>query len=602
MKIFTWKPALQALTLVLSVLLFSSMGSATTVVMLRDQQLIKSSRVILLGDVQSVKAQWDRDHENIYTYVKVRVSRLLKGKLQNEEIVFKQLGGAVGDDATVIFGAPEYKAGDRLLLFLSTAADGTLRIAHLFMGKYDVVTNQKTGTSRVERKFDKQSVYVLGQQEGPDITNSTTLNRFIKKIKNVLAESETVAAQDATEEDRPIVETPPEYVEETGDITPNYTFLGSGFRWFEPDTLQPVSYRVNSTGAPVAGGGVGEINQGLAGWTNVQTTALVLQNAGSTTAQGFRADGVTAISFNDPLDQMQDPVGCSGVLAIGGVSSGGGGTIVIGGRSFTRIREGDVVFNRNFQCFLGVPVNLAEVACHEIGHSIGFDHSADPAATMAPSAHGNGRGATLGADDIAGVSFLYPGSKAATQRFTDVPPSHVYFAQIEKIAARGITVGCTTTTYCPNGLVTREEMAVFIERALGVFNPPTPTFQKFIDVPPSRFGYAFIADFSTRGITAGCTTNRYCPDVTVSREQIATLLEKAVGRTNPPTPAFQRFVDLGPASWSYPFVESFVQNGLSRGVMDIIKRGCNADGLHYCPFQPINRGEMAALLVLAFNL
>ena len=143
----------------------------------------------------------------------------------------------------------------------------------------------------------------------------------------------------------------------------------------------------------------------------MQTSSLTLQNGGSTTAFGFRGDGVTAISYNDPLDQMSDPVGCSGTLAIGGVSKAGGGTRVIGGITFSHIFEGDVVFNRNFQCFLGVSANLAEVATHEIGHSIGFGHSPDQNAIMYASAHGQGRGATLGADDIAAVSFLYPGSR-----------------------------------------------------------------------------------------------------------------------------------------------------------------------------------------------
>ena len=84
-------------------------------------------------------------------------------------------------------------------------------------------------------------------------------------------------------------------------------------------------------------------------------SALAIQNGGSTTALGFRRDGVSAISFNDPLDQMSDPVGCSGTLAIGGITSAGGTPRTIGGQSFYQIFEGDVVFNRNFQCFLGIP-------------------------------------------------------------------------------------------------------------------------------------------------------------------------------------------------------------------------------------------------------
>jgi len=62
------------------------------------------------------------------------------------------------------------------------------------------------------------------------------------------------------------------------------------------------------------------------------------------------------------------------------------------------------------ECFLGNSANLAEVACHEIGHSIGLAHSADLSAIMFSVAHGRGHDAALGADDKAGALAIYPAS------------------------------------------------------------------------------------------------------------------------------------------------------------------------------------------------
>src|SRR4030095_8928852 len=118
MKNLLSRSCVQILVLFLAVLGLAKPSNATTAVLLSDEQLITSSRVILLGDVVSIKSQWDLNHENINSFVKVRVSKVLKGQLQNDHIVFKQLGGTVGDNSTVIFGAPEYKAGQRVLLFL----------------------------------------------------------------------------------------------------------------------------------------------------------------------------------------------------------------------------------------------------------------------------------------------------------------------------------------------------------------------------------------------------------------------------------------------------------------------------------------------------
>jgi hypothetical protein len=79
--------------------------------------------------------------------------------------------------------------------------------------------------------------------------------------------------------------------------------------------------------------------------------------------------------------------------------------------------------------------------------------------------------------------YIYAGSKlVATEEaisFADLSPSTPFYADIIKIARRKVTLGCGVDAqgqpiYCPNSLVTREQMAAFIMRALGEFNPPTP--------------------------------------------------------------------------------------------------------------------------------
>jgi hypothetical protein len=58
-------------------------------------------------------------------------------------------------------------------------------------------------------------------------------------------------------------------------------------------------------------------------------------------------------------------------------------------------------------------------------------------------------------------------------------------------------------------------------------NPPTPPSQRFADVPSSRPGYAFIDQMAQRGITLGCSSNSYCPDAIVTRGQMAAFLARA---------------------------------------------------------------------------
>jgi S-layer homology domain len=50
----------------------------------------------------------------------------------------------------------------------------------------------------------------------------------------------------------------------------------------------------------------------------------------------------------------------------------------------------------------------------------------------------------------------------ALEPFADVPCSSPFALWIEELARRGITSGCTATTYCPTDRITRAQMAVFL--------------------------------------------------------------------------------------------------------------------------------------------
>ncbi|MBZ5535397.1 MAG: S-layer homology domain-containing protein [Acidobacteriia bacterium] len=195
------------------------------------------------------------------------------------------------------------------------------------------------------------------------------------------------------------------------------------------------------------------------------------------------------------------------------------------------------------------------------------------------------------------VLMLSPDSgQALAVEFADVPATHPFFNSIGRLSAHGITAGCGGGNYCPDTSVTREQMAIFIERALGVNTPPAPIQQTFEDVPAAQFSYPFIEDFATRGITAGCsvTPRLYCPASPVSREQMAIFIERALGVGAPPTPTQQTFGDVLMPWFSYPFIEDFATRGITAG--------CSVTPKLYCPAWPVTRGQMAVFLVRAFWL
>ena len=93
-----------------------------------------------------------------------------------------------------------------------------------------------------------------------------------------------------------------------------------------------------------------------------------------------------------------------------------------------------------------------------------------------------------------------------------------------RIFEAGITTGCGPGAYCPDGLVTREQMASFLARA---FDLPATATDYFSDDETSSHE-ANINRIRAAGITTGCSATTYCPKGLVTRGQMAAFLHRAV--------------------------------------------------------------------------
>lgn len=94
---------------------------------------------------------------------------------------------------------------------------------------------------------------------------------------------------------------------------------------------------------------------------------------------------------------------------------------------------------------------------------------------------------------------------------------------INRIAEAGITAGCGGDRFCPGESVTRAQMAAFLDAAKGL---PAAGTDYFTDDDGSSFEPA-INRIAAAGITAGCSASRYCPGRAVTRAEMATFLARA---------------------------------------------------------------------------
>ena len=69
-------------------------------------------------------------------------------------------------------------------------------------------------------------------------------------------------------------------------------------------------------------------------------------------------------------------------------------------------------------------------------------------------------------------SAYFPPAVGASTGFGDVPTTYWAAAWIKQLAAEGVTSGCGGGNYCPTTVVTRDQMAIFLDKTMGF--PPIP--------------------------------------------------------------------------------------------------------------------------------
>ena len=179
--------------------------------------------------------------------------------------------------------------------------------------------------------------------------------------------------------------------------------------------------------------------------------------------------------------------------------------------------------------------------------------------------------------------------------FADVYPSNPFYEFIQTVGRDGITSGCGNGNYCPEDGVTRAQMAVFLLKSKhgSAYVPPPATGSVYSDVSRNAFAAAWIEELASEGITAGCGGGKYCPNMIVSRAQMAVFLLRAEhGADYVPPPPTGVFSDLDLDDPFTPWIEELAAEGVTAG----------CGGGKYCPNDPNLRDQMAVFLVRTFAL
>src|SRR5207244_5219996 len=97
-----------------------------------DAGRLSTASAMALARVRAIESRWHPATRRIFTVITLDVRDSLKGEIPLGPLTIRQLGGRVAGMQAWVEGSPEFTVGERVLVFLSRNADGTLRVAHLY--------------------------------------------------------------------------------------------------------------------------------------------------------------------------------------------------------------------------------------------------------------------------------------------------------------------------------------------------------------------------------------------------------------------------------------------------------------------------------------
>jgi hypothetical protein len=289
--------------------------------------------------------------------------------------------------------------------------------------------------------------------------------------------------------------------------------------------------------------------------------------------EALRYLGNQGWAVNTDPDSVHEPhldVGRIGVLGSFSMSSSGSPVHISSrGGSATvpvSIVRGSTFFERVRLSVLGLPNGWTA----RLGHSslLGWSASSSSVAITVP---GDANAGTY-QFKVVGTNWGRTRSTTITVEVAPKAPftdTSAFLGSIDWLYAEGITGGCSPTTFCPKDPVTRIQMAMFLTRALDLSTTTTDYF----DDDDGRTGESSVNAMRKAGLTGGCGPRRYCPTDKVTRIQMAMFLTRVLEL---PTTAIDYFDDddgmTGESS-----VNAMAKAGLTAGCGT--RRYCPTDSL-----------------------
>lgn len=170
-------------------------------------------------------------------------------------------------------------------------------------------------------------------------------------------------------------------------------------------------------------------------------------------------------------------------------------------------------------------------------------------------------------------SAVCPGGAACPSfRFRDVPaPSNWAHEGIDYCVRHGLMSGFDATTFSPDTVSTRAQIVMILYNLSGDTTDYSKYYVPFTDVRPGTWYYNAVAWGYDKDIVSGMTPTTFAPDGLITREQMAVLLYGYTEKYAPAylggAASLNGFPDAASVSnWAYAAMSWAVGNGLISGI------------------------------------
>lgn len=194
-------------------------------------------------------------------------------------------------------------------------------------------------------------------------------------------------------------------------------------------------------------------------------------------------------------------------------------------------------------------------------------------------------------------SAVCPGGAACPSfRFRDVPaPSNWAHEGIDYCVRHGLMSGFDATTFSPDTVSTRAQIVMILYNLSGDTTDYSKYYVPFTDVRPGTWYYNAVAWGYDKDIVSGMTPTTFAPDGLITREQMAVLLYGYTEKYAPAylggAASLNGFPDAASVSnWAYAAMSWAVGNGLISG---IASNGAD----YLAPSGGATRAQIAAIMM-----